>query len=72
MKEEKKIVSSIELRDYFAAQAMESVMSETQEMRVASFFDFIKLLLQQVCYLSFLEVQYIEIKGVYQKAAERC
>lgn len=62
----------IELRDYFASQAMMVVMSETQEVKVASFWDWIKFLLQMHLGFAFLEVKYKQIEGVYDVSAEKC
>jgi len=61
----------VSLRDYFASQAMNVVMQETQEMKVASFKDWIKHLLVVSFNLNFLTVKFVEIDNVYEDAAKR-
>jgi len=65
------ILHEISIRDYFAAQAMLAVMQETQEMRVASFWDWIKHLLVTYLSLTFLTVKYERVENVYEDAAKR-
>lgn len=60
-----------ELRDYFAAQAMLAVMQETQEMRVASFWDWCKHLMVTFLSFTFLAVRYTKVENVYEDAAKR-
>ena len=62
----------ITLRDFYASQAMIAVMGETQEMRVASVWDWVKYLLQSYLHFNFLTVKYVKVKNVYEEAAERC
>ncbi len=63
---------NISLRDYFAAQAMLAVMQETQEMRIASFWDWIKHLMVSYLHFNFLTVKYVKVENVYEDAAKRC
>lgn len=63
--------NEIEIRDYFASQAMFAVMQETQEMRVASFWDWFKLLLVQCLHFTFLHVKYVRVPNAYEDAAKR-
>ncbi len=65
------IDKKIELRDFFASQAMASVMAETQEMRIASFWDWCKDLMVKLLHFTFLEVKYVKIDNVYKEASER-
>lgn len=62
---------TISLRDYFAAQAMLAVMQETQEMRIGSFWDWIKQLMVTYLHFTFLTVRYIKVENVYEEAAKR-
>lgn len=62
---------NVSKRDYFASQAMLAVITETQEMRVASFWDWIKHLLVTYLQLTFLSVKYKQVEGSYEKAAKR-
>ena len=62
----------IELLDYYAANAMIAVMGETQEMRIASFWDWIKYLLQTYFHFTFLSVKYVSVDNAYEDAAKRC
>lgn len=62
---------SITLRDYFASQAVSIVMQETQEMRIGSFYDWIKQLLVNNLGLTFLTVKYVKIDNVYEEASKR-
>lgn len=59
------------LRDYFANTAMDVVMAETQEMRIGSFFDWVKMLLYTYLHFHFLHVKLIKVENVYQDAAKR-
>lgn len=59
------------LRDYFAAQAMLTVSMETQETRIASFWDWIKNILKEHLYCSFLTVNFVSIEGSYEKMAKK-
>jgi hypothetical protein len=62
----------ISLKDYFAAQAMVAIMQETQEMRIASFWDWCKSLLVAFLHFNFLSVNYVKINNdVYLNAAKR-
>ena len=65
------VVSMIPLRDYFATQAMDVVMQETQEMRIASFWDWIKMLLVTYLHFNFLTVKFVKVKNVYEEASKR-
>lgn len=58
-------------RDYFAAYAMLVVTQETQEMRVASFWDWVKQLMYNYLNFTFLHVEYVEVNNYYKQAAER-
>lgn len=60
-----------EMRAFFAAHAMLAVVSETQETRVATFWDWVKSLLVNYLDFSFLHVERIEIENVYTYSAER-
>lgn len=62
---------NIELRDYLAGQAMEAVMQETQEMRVASFWDWCKEQMVKYLNFTFLYVRYVPVPNVYKEAAQR-
>jgi hypothetical protein len=62
---------SLMMRDHFASMAMLAVMQETQEMRIASFLDWLKLLLVTYLHFNFLTVRYIKVDNVYQDAAKR-
>ena len=70
--QEQSIMQNISLRDFYASQAMVAVMGETQEMRIATFWDWIKLLLQQYFFCTFLTVKYVQVDNVYEDAAKRC
>jgi hypothetical protein len=65
-------VPGLTKREEFAKAAMIAVMGETQEMRVASAWDWFKYLLQNYLLMSFLTVKYKEVKGVYNEASARC
>ena len=71
MTEEKKILPNISLRDYFASQAMNVVMQETQEMRINSIWDWIKQILTTYLHFTFLTVKFVKVEGVYEEAVER-
>lgn len=58
-------------RNYFAGQAMSAVMNETQEMKIASFGDWIKSLLVLYLHFTFLTVKYKKVDNVYEDAAKR-
>jgi hypothetical protein len=60
-----------ELRDFFASQAMQTVMNETQEMRIGSFWDWVKQLLVTYCHFTFLTVKHVQVENVYEDAAKR-
>lgn len=60
-----------EKRDEFAKYAMLAVMQETQEMRVASFWDWIKSILSTYFMLNFLVIKYTKVPNVYEEAAKR-
>ena len=62
---------NISLRDYFASQAMNVVMQETQEMRINSIWDWIKQILTTYLHFTFLTVKFVKVEGVYEEAAER-
>jgi hypothetical protein len=64
-------MEQVSLRDFFASQAMSVVMQETQEMKTASFKEWIKHLLVVYLNFSFLEIKYVQIEGVYEDAAKR-
>jgi hypothetical protein len=64
-------VNYLTLRDYFASQAMLAVMQETQEMKIGSFWDWIKLLLVTYLHFNFLTVKFVKVKNVYEEAAVR-
>ena len=64
-------IFDISLRDYFAAQAMLAVLQETQEMRIGSFWDWVKELLVKYLHFTFLTVKYVKVKDVYEDAAKR-
>jgi hypothetical protein len=66
------LFSDSSLRDYFASQAMLATIAETQEMRIGSFWEWIKLLLVTYLHFSFLHVKYIKVDNAYQDAAKRC
>jgi len=61
----------MQLRDYLAAKAMEVVMGESQEMRTASFWDWLKMLMVMYLHFTFLHVKTVRIEGVYEEAAKR-
>lgn len=58
-------------RDYFAAQAMLAVMQETQEMKIASFKDWVKQQLVQLLGFTFLTVKFVKVENVYEEASQR-
>lgn len=62
---------NISLRDYFASQAMNVVMQETQEMRINSIWDWIKQILTTYLHFTFLTVKFVKVEGVYEEAVER-
>lgn len=62
----------MKLRDYFAAKAMDIVMQETQEMRIGSFWDWVKLILVTYLHFNFLHVRYVQVENVYEEASKRC
>lgn len=59
------------LRDYFAAKAMVVISSETQEAKVASFWDWIKWLLVVFLHMSFLHVKYKSVDGMKEEIAKK-
>lgn len=69
---EQLIVQNITLRDFYASQAMGAVMGETQEMRIATLWDWVKYLLQQYLHFTFLTVKYVQVENVYEDASKRC
>lgn len=64
-------IQNVSLRDFYASQAMSAVMGETQEMRIATFWDWIKFLMQTHLHFTFLTVKYVQVKNVYEDAAKR-
>lgn len=58
-------------RNYFAGQAMLAVLQESQEMRVASFWDWCKSLFVAFLHFNFLHVKYIIVPNAYEEAATR-
>lgn len=58
-------------REYFTAKAMLAVMQETQEMKVKSFWDWIKFLLVTYLHFNFLTVRFVKVKDVYEDASKR-
>jgi len=66
------IINNINLRDFFASQAMDAVMGETQEMRIATLWDWIKYLMQGYLHFKFLTVKYVQVDNVYEESAKRC
>jgi hypothetical protein len=64
------ISANISLRDYFAAEATEVILRETQEIRVASFKDWIKHILFTRFKLTFLKVKYVKVDGLYEECAK--
>lgn len=65
------VLPAVSLRDYFASQAMLAVMQETQEMRIGSFWDWVKQLLVTYLHFTFLTVKYVQVENVYEDAAKR-
>jgi hypothetical protein len=65
------VLPAVSLRDYFASQAMLAVMQETQEMRIGSFWDWVKQLLVTYLHFTFLTVKYVKVENVYEEAAKR-
>ena len=65
-------IQNVSLRDFYASQAMSAVMGETQEMRIATFWDWIKFLMQQYLCFTFLTVKFVQVDNVYEDAAKRC
>lgn len=65
-------MQNVSLRDFYASQAMGAVMGETQEMRTATLWDWVKFLLQQYLHFTFLTVKYVQVDNVYKDAAKRC
>lgn len=65
------ILNDLSLRDYFASQAMLAIMQETQEMRIASFWDWCKQLASVYLNFTFLVVRYVKVENVYEDAAKR-
>ena len=65
------LLPDISLRDYFASQAMLSVMQETQEMRIGSFWDWCKYLMVSYLHFTFLTIKYVQVDNVYEEAAKR-
>lgn len=60
-----------DLRDLLASQAMLAVMGETQEMRIATFQDWIKHLMIMYLSFTFLSVKYVQVENVYEDASKR-
>ena len=71
MEKEEKIITEVNLRDYFASQAMLAVMQETQEMRIGSFWEWCKNIMVSYLHFTFLTVRYVKVEGVYEEASER-
>lgn len=65
-------IQNVSVCDYYASQAMVAVMGESQEMRIATFWDWVKFLAQTYFHFSFLTVKYKPVENVYKEAAERC
>lgn len=63
--------NDIETRDNFAAHAMLAIMQETQEMRIATFKDWLKQLLITHLNFTWLTVNYVKVDNVYEDAAKR-
>lgn len=59
------------IREVFAKEAMLAVMSEAQEMRIASFWDWVKSLMVIYLHFNFLHVKYVKVSGAYDEAAKR-
>ena len=64
-------MKEIAKRDYFAGQAMLAIMQESQEMRVASFWDWCKALMVTFLHFNFLTIKMIPVENVYNDAAKR-
>ena len=62
---------TVTIRDYFAAQAMLAVLQESQEMRIATFWDWCKYLLILYLHFTFLTVKYVKVDNVYEEASKR-
>lgn len=71
-KEQPHNLQNLSLRDFYASQAMLAVMGETQEMRIATLWDWVKHLLQTYLHFTFLTVKYEKVDNVYEDAAKRC
>ena len=65
-------IQNVSVRDFYASQAMLAVMGETQEMRIATFWDWVKHLLIIYLHFTFLTVKYKKVDDVYEDAAKRC
>lgn len=65
-------IQNVSMRDFYASQAMLAVMGETQEMRIATFWYWVKHLLVLYLHFSFLTVKYKKVDNVYEDAAKRC
>lgn len=65
-------IQNVSVRDFYASQAMVAVMGETQEMRIATFWDWVKHLLIIYLNFTFLTVKYETVDNVYEDAAKRC
>lgn len=63
--------NDINTRDYFAAHAMLAIMQETQEMRIATFKDWLKQLLITHLHFTWLTVNYVKVDNVYEDASKR-
>ena len=66
-----KTMNDIKTRDYFAAHAMLAIMQETQEMRIATFKDWLKQLLITHLNFTWLTVNYVKVDNVYEDASKR-
>jgi hypothetical protein len=64
-------MKDINTRDYFAANAMLAIMQETQEMRIATFKDWLKQLLVNYLNFTWLTVNYVKVENVYEEASKR-
>ena len=64
-------MNDINTRDYFAAHAMLALMQETQEMRIATFKDWLKQLLVNYLNFTWLTVNYVKVDNVYEDASKR-
>lgn len=64
--------NELELRDYFAARAMDIVLSETVDMVPASYWDWVKSVLHEYAGLTWISYEMIKVPNVYEHASVRC